>query len=240
MSTGTQETPAPRATGSPLAPHSLAPSELKRVLAAERDGVPFLALRDGDERLLIVVLRGSEETLTVGRRSGMDVALTWDARVSGLHAELHCISGEWAIVDDGLSRNGTFVNSQRVHSRQRLRPGDLIRVGETLIAFSADTRTATTTTVTTGELPVVPDISPAQRRVLVALCRPFRDGDPFATPPSNQQIADELFLSVVAVKMHLRALFNKLGLGKLPQNQKRTRLAEAALQLGLVDQRELE
>jgi DNA-binding NarL/FixJ family response regulator len=81
-------------------------------------------------------------------------------------------------------------------------------------------------------------LTDTQRRVLVALCRPYRDGD-FTTPATNQQIADELYLSVEAVKMHLRTLFGKFALGDLPQNQKRVRLAEAALQDGVVSRREL-
>jgi FHA domain/Bacterial regulatory proteins, luxR family len=237
-----QDRAAPAQGEGPLAPHSLAPTELKRILAAERDGSPFIALRDDCGQLRLEQLPRSDHTLTLGRRSDVDIALLWDAQVSALHAELQCIAGEWTIVDDGLSRNGTFVNGQRVHARQRLRSGDLIRLGSTLLAFVADTTTASspTPTITTGELPAPPDLSGAQRRVLIALCRPSRDGNSFATPASNQQIADELFLSVVAVKMHLRTLFSKLGLSHLPQNQKRARLVECALQLGLVDPRELE
>lgn len=237
----TQELAASRSGVDPLASHSLAPQELKRVIAAERDGKPFLALRDGEGRLLLKVLEaGASGPLTLGRRLNVDVATPWDGEVSALHAELECIAGEWTIVDDGLSRNGTFVNGQRIHSRQRLRAGDRIRVGRTVIAFAADSSVPIGTTVTAGELPPLPELSQMQRRVLIALCRPFRDGDKFATPPSNHEIAEEVFLSVVAVKMHLRTLFNKLGLSELPQNQKRTRLVEAALQLGLVSPRDLE
>ena len=43
--------------------------------------------------------------------------------------------------------------------------------------------------------------------MLIALCRPLRDGGTFATPASNQQIAEELLLSLDTVKMHLRTLF---------------------------------
>jgi hypothetical protein len=39
--------------------------------------------------------------------------------------------------------------------------------------------------------------------------------------------------------MHLRNLFAKFDLGELSQNQKRARLAECALQLGLISQRDL-
>jgi DNA-binding NarL/FixJ family response regulator len=75
--------------------------------------------------------------------------------------------------------------------------------------------------------------------VLVALCRPYKDGGSFATPATNQKIGEELHLSVDAVKTHMRALFEKLGVGDLPQNQKRVALVERALQTGAVNSREL-
>ncbi|MDV3205758.1 MAG: LuxR C-terminal-related transcriptional regulator, partial [Rhodococcus ruber] len=56
---------------------------------------------------------------------------------------------------------------------------------------------------------------------------------------SNQDIASELFLSVDAVKTHLRALFAKFGVEDLPQNQKRVRLAELALHSGVITERDL-
>ena len=75
--------------------------------------------------------------------------------------------------------------------------------------------------------------------MLLALCRPFKDGAAFATPATNQQIAGELHLSVDAVKTHLRALFEKFGVEDLPQNQKRVGLVERALQSGLISERDL-
>jgi predicted ArsR family transcriptional regulator len=71
-----------------------------------------------------------------------------------------------------------------------------------------------------SEVPAAATISPGQRRVLVALCRPYKDGGAFATPATNQAIAAELHLSVDAVKTHMRALFEKLGVEDLPQNKK--------------------
>jgi pSer/pThr/pTyr-binding forkhead associated (FHA) protein len=45
------------------------------------------------------------------------VVIEGDLLVSRLHAKLERIGGAWTIVDDGLSRNGTFVNGQRVIGR---------------------------------------------------------------------------------------------------------------------------
>ena len=82
-------------------------------------------------------------------------------------------------------------------------------------------------------------VSPAQRRVLVALCRPFKDGAAFATPATNAEIAEQLTSAVDAVKTHLRALFEKFGLADVPQNQKRLALVQRALQSGLVADKDL-
>ena len=34
---------------------------------------------------------------------------------------------DWTVVDDGLSRNGTYVNGERIHGRRRLVDGDTPR-----------------------------------------------------------------------------------------------------------------
>ena len=68
--------------------------------------------------------------------------------------------------------------------------------------------------------------------MLIALCRPVNESA-FATPATNQEIAEEIFLSVDAVKAQLRVLFDRFGLEDLPQNQKRARLAASTLVGGL-------
>lgn len=225
----------------PLARHSLSASELKELLALERSGEAFLAYRDEQADLRFFGVSDRDETRdeisTVGRRAGMDLSLGWDAEVSGLHAEVHHVGGEWAIVDDGLSTNGTYVNGRRINGRQRLRDGDRIRVGRTILAYRAAQTTLMQETVSAGDLPVI-ELTETQRRVLIALCRPYRDGD-FARPAANQEIAEEVFLSVDAVKMHLRTLFGKFQLGEFPQGQKRGRLAESALRSGVISHHDL-
>jgi hypothetical protein len=222
---------------SPLAAHSASPAELQERVRAERAGAPFLVLRDGAGGQRLLRLEG--ERLSIGRAETNDVALPWDTEVSRLHAELECIAGEWTVVDDGLSRNGTYVNAARISGRVRLRDGDVVRVGRTTLGYrrpdGADAREQTVvagTPVALGELPAT------QRQVLVALARPYKHGD-YATPATNQAIADELHLSVDAVKAHLRTLFGRFGIEHLPQNQKRSRLVAEALQHGVVTLRDL-
>lgn len=223
----------------PLAPHSLAPRELKALLDAERTGEPFLAFRDSEGRLKLYVLGQEDRTVTVGRRHETDLSIAWDAQVSGLHAELQRLGGEWTIEDDGLSTNGTFVGETRAKGRQRLRDGDRVRVGRTVLAYNAAAGPEVGQTVTAGERLAIPTLTDPQRRVLLALCRPYRDGGRYSAPASNQQIADELFLSLDAVKMNLRALFSNFGLSALPQNQKRAGLAEIALEQGIISEHDL-
>jgi DNA-binding NarL/FixJ family response regulator len=112
-----------------------------------------------------------------------------------------------------------------------------VRIGRTTLVYRAMGAGGLGQTVIAESSPQL-QLTDAQRRVLIALCRPYREGG-FGTPATNQQIADELFLSVDAVKMHLRTLFGKFALGELPQNQKRTRLAESALQSGAIAHRDL-
>jgi pSer/pThr/pTyr-binding forkhead associated (FHA) protein len=222
----------------PLARHSLSAPELKRLLATERSGEAFLAFRDGQGQLSLRPAGVVEaRVVTLGRRAEMDLSLPWDSEVSGLHAELHRVGPEWTIVDDGLSTNGTYVNGQRISGRQRLRDGDRIRIGRTVLVYRAAQATLVQETVAAADRPEV-QLTDTQRRVLIALCRPYREAS-FATPATNQEIAAEVFLSVDAVKMHLRTLFGKFQLAELPQNQKRATLVERALQFGVISHRDL-
>jgi FHA domain-containing protein len=218
--------------------HTASAAELQEQLVAARTGTPFLLYRDGDKRQRIIKLDG-RRVLTVGRDERADVPLSWDNQVSRLHAELECIAGHWTVVDDGLSSNGSFVNGERVAGRRRLSDGDALRFGRTRVTYRAPGRGFSSMTAVGEQIPTAESLSPAQRRVLIALCRPYKGSPPFATPATNQQIADELVLSVDAIKTHLRVLFHKFGVEHFPQNQKRARLVERALLSGLVSEREL-
>lgn len=228
----------PKADTSPLAPHAATPAELRERIEAEREGVAFLVLRDGEGAQRLFVLDPTVERVAIGRSAGNDIPLEWDTEVSRLHAELERLGDEWTAGDDGLSRNGSFVNGQRISGRHRLRDGDILRVGRTQIAYRAPDPSLSSPTAVAGSRAELPTLSATQRSVLAALCRPYKDTE-LATPATNQQIADELYLSVDAVKAHLRTLFGYFGVEQLPQNQKRSYLAMRALQDGVVSRRDL-
>jgi hypothetical protein len=223
---------------SPIAPHTSTPVELKERLEAERAGEPFLVYRDEAGRQHICTLPSPRETVTIGRRATNDIALDWDREVSRLHALIEHIGESWTITDDNLSSNGSFVNGERLSGRHRLEDGDTILVGATPIVFREPGAEPEQSTARAGSAPLRGDLSVAQRRVLVALCRPYRGDAPFAIPATNEAIAAEVFLSVHAVKSHLRVLFRKFGIESLPQNKKRAELVRLALHSGLVSERD--
>jgi DNA-binding NarL/FixJ family response regulator len=119
--------------------------------------------------------------------------------------------------------------------------GDSLRFGETLAVFREPELESEEIDVTAaaGESLEASSLSATQRKVLLALCRPYKGAGTFATPATNQQIADELYLSVDAIKTHLRILFQKFQIEGLPQNRKRAALVERAFQSGMVHEREL-
>ena len=57
-----------------------------------------------------------------------------------------------------------------------------------------------------------PTLTPRERDVLVALCRPLLARDMFTEPASTRAIADELVITQAAVKQHLANLYDKFGI----------------------------
>jgi FHA domain len=211
------------------------PSELKDIIEAERTGFPFLVWRtdEGEQRLLL--LRAGWR-VTIGRDPAADIPLPWDAEVSRTHALLEQVGRGWTVVDDGLSRNGSFVNGARVTGRRRLRDKDRVVCGNTPLTYR-ETSGGITQTASAIDTPAAIPLSPMQRKILVALCRPLQESAS-ATPATNRQIAEEVYLTVDAVKAHLRVLFDRYGLSQLPQNEKRARLVATVLDAGVLAARD--
>ena len=202
-----------------------------------RDGDDHEHQERGQQELVDERAAGSDRG--DGRPERRGVTLSWDDEAARVHAELVQVGAEWTLVDDGLSLNGSFVNGTIVQSRRRLHDGDTLRIGNTLLLFRDPGEADSRATIPSAQQERAASLSDGQRRVLISLCRPFKASTAFVTPATNEQIAGELFLSVDAVKKHMRALFEKFGVEHLPQGEKRARLVERAFASGAVTERDL-
>jgi FHA domain len=208
--------------------------ELLALNEADRASVPFLHWRDAGGAQHILMLPAQRPRVTIGRREQSDVPMTWDLEVSRAHALLEPVGDAWTLVDDGLSQNGSFVNGSRVHGRHRLRNGDRMCFGNTHLLYREPSGPeGSDSTARAPGAPRSVHLTETQRKVLIALCRNVSDSTS-ATPATNPQIAVEVFLSVDAVKFHLRVLFDRFGVGELAQNEKRARLAAIVLDSGVL------
>jgi pSer/pThr/pTyr-binding forkhead associated (FHA) protein len=197
----------------------------------------FLIYRDAGDAPVLVDLTADDRRITIGRRPTNDIVLDWDTEISRVHAALDRLGEDWTVIDEGLSRNGSYLNGDRITGRARLRDGDVLSVGSIAIVFRTAAGSSGSHPTDTALGPQIGALlTPAQRRVLVALCRPLAGT---GTPATNQQIATELFVGVDAVKSTLHTLFELFGVEALPQNQKRATLALQALHTGAISRSEL-
>lgn len=81
----------------------------------------------------------SKANITVGRKTGNDICLSLDPRISRFHAQLtHREDGRWEI-EDLESANGTFVGQRRIHAPTVIHPNDRFRMGRTWMLLHDDT-----------------------------------------------------------------------------------------------------
>ncbi len=76
-----------------------------------------------------------EGDATIGRGGGCAVSLTFDTFVSQVHARALDRNGDLWIEDVG-STNGTYVNGERIEQPLKLRKGDRVQLGETVLEAS--------------------------------------------------------------------------------------------------------
>lgn len=69
--------------------------------------------------------------IIIGRSPASTLVLE-DPYASGRHARLSTSGGQWWIEDLG-SRNGTFVDDERLSEPRALRPGTTVRIGQTTL-----------------------------------------------------------------------------------------------------------
>ena len=172
-----------------------------------------------DRRGMPVTLTG--EQFTVGRGPDNVLVIKEDRAVSNSHLVLRPIGNGWDVRDMGSS-NGTMLNGDRLTQEVILRDGDELTIGHTRLKYLNPAQGHRTTTVT---IDAPPDITPREHDVLVQLCLPRLDGNPFTPPASPRTIAEKLYVGRAAVAMHVSALYRKFD---IPEAESRVRLAELA------------
>jgi predicted component of type VI protein secretion system len=185
----------------------------------------------GDTRL--VALEGSR--LTVGRSSNNDVVMAADPEVSRFHAMLEKMATGW-FVRDLSSKNGTFVNDERITGDRPLRNGDEVRIGRSVMTFRGEPSGEDTGLTAAPER--APELTRREREVLVALFTRAARGELFNEPASTRDIAAALSISEAAVKQHLLHLYDKFGIHG-DGERRRFRLANEALRRGAVSLAEI-
>jgi DNA-binding CsgD family transcriptional regulator len=133
---------------------------------------------------------------------------------------MQSLTSGWSLTDLG-SRNGTLVRGNRLFGAHALRHGDDIAIGRTKLVFRYVEQMGMSHTQ--GAAPV-PELTPRERDVLRALCRPLFDGRAFSEPASAREIAAALTVTEPAVQQHLLHLYDKFG---IPPGAKSRRLALA-------------
>jgi hypothetical protein len=103
-------------------------------IEAERRDQTLLVFHDAVGKQHVVDLDEGRDCVSIGRRVENDVALSWDRDVSRHHAELRNTPEGWVLVDQS-SRNGSYVNGERVTAERRLHGGDVMRFGDTVLLF---------------------------------------------------------------------------------------------------------
>ncbi|MDP9362272.1 MAG: FHA domain-containing protein [Acidobacteriota bacterium] len=100
----------------------------REAAAAPPELVATLTADDGTMHPLL------EETSTIGRTASNTIVLR-DPSVSARHARI-IRAAEGFMIEDVGSRNGTFVNSEKLTGKRLLVEGDLVRLGKIILTFN--------------------------------------------------------------------------------------------------------
>ena len=191
-----------------------------------------LEIRKPSGRELITL---SGQRVTVGKASTNSVSLEHDSTVSRLHAVLENHGFAWSVRDVG-SRNGTYLNGEKISAERVLRSGDELRVGVSRLIFwevkEGDETTSGDETISAVPAQFPPPLTRRELEVLVVLCRPLVSDDPFPAPASVRQMAQQLFVTEAAIKQHLQNLYDKFAVPT--EGERRVRLANEAIRRGAV------
>ena len=206
--------------------------EFRLEAEVREQGLAYVRYRDGDS-FRVVALVPASSVLYIGRDEGCAVEIQNDGLVSRRHARLIFGAGQWSI-EDGPSRNGTYVEGRRTVGEHILADGARISVGSTTLSFHAPASKPNVTTLVAP--PTARRLRPTstQRKVLVELARPFMvRGAEFAVAPTNAAIAATLGYQVTTIRDAISDLYHQAGLARGTAEQ-RAALVRLAIREGSV------
>ncbi len=166
-----------------------------------RDGVLFNVLS----------LSPPDSPIDIGRTDECTVRIKSDPLVSRRHARLVFAAGWWS-VEDADSHNGTFVGHRRIPGETILGDGACFRVGDTVLSVHLP-QSGSAQPAPGGDLePRLLDPNPMQRKILVALARPWLAGYDFPVAASDDEMAHAFDCDVTAVSAEVGGLYDQAGL----------------------------
>ena len=101
-----------------------------------------------------------DEEIVVGRDPACDLVLAEDEEVSRRHAALRRLPDGGFEIDDLGSRNGTYVDGERVRGPRRLSGGERIEIGMTTLAAEPTASAGETVVAPKGETAATPSPPP--------------------------------------------------------------------------------
>lgn len=163
-----------------------------------------VVIEDDAGRRQVVPFVGDE--ITLGRSSDGNTVCLAERNVSRRHARFLRVNGAVFLEDLG-SANGTRVNGERLTARRRIRPGDLVQIGDYDIALEGAEERTRASEKPTAEMPAAappPQPAPARAAEAAALApAPAAAAVPAprppAGPPPSAALRRAVFLAAVAV-----------------------------------------
>jgi pSer/pThr/pTyr-binding forkhead associated (FHA) protein len=147
-----------------------------------------------------------KNNFTIGRDSDRDLILSI-AGVSRRHARLH-IAGSDLYIQDSGSRNGTYLNGNRIEGRAPVHHNDTLQIGgyEFTVRYRRQADTADQTQVVSrqekqGDFAKKYGLSRREEEVLFLLLRGKK----------IQEIGEKLFISPGTAKLHTQNIYKKTG-----------------------------
>ncbi len=114
----------------PLTPVDAAPAAKQR--SSKRKGSAQRGIRVVEPAQLAGQTYAVDGEITVGRATGCGIVLSADTYASQIHARVFRRDDDLYVEDLG-STNGTFVNGTRISTPVRVRRGDRVQFGQTIV-----------------------------------------------------------------------------------------------------------